>query len=67
MALLYLGHSYRAAVELGDALVGLITSLPHPIILQESDTLYKTCYVTCFILIIKHVVDKNDKTLLFSF
>ena len=33
--LLYLSHSYRAAIELRDALVGLVTSLPHPIILQE--------------------------------
>lgn len=32
---LYLSDSDRAAIELGDALVGLVTSLPHPIILQE--------------------------------
>lgn len=34
MWLPYLCNSYRAAIKLGDALVGLITSLPHPIILQ---------------------------------
>lgn len=33
--ILYLGNSYRAAIELGDALVGLVTSLPHPIILHR--------------------------------
>lgn len=30
-----LSHSYRAAVELRDALVSLVTSLPHPIILKK--------------------------------
>lgn len=36
MILLYLSHSYRAAVQLRDSLIGLVPSLPHPIILQES-------------------------------
>lgn len=34
LCLLHLSDSYRAPVELGDALVGLVTSLPHPIILK---------------------------------
>lgn len=34
LCLLYLSDSYRATVELRDALVGLVTSLPHPIILK---------------------------------
>lgn len=33
-----LRHSYGAAVELRDALVSLVTSLPHPIILKEDKT-----------------------------
>lgn len=33
--LVYLSHPYGAAIELRDPLVGLITSLPHPIILQR--------------------------------
>lgn len=39
----YLSDSHRAGVELRDALVGLVTSLPHPIILKGRGVIISQC------------------------
>lgn len=44
----YLRQSYRTTVELGDALIGLVASFPHPIILQGKNGIDKVTWQVTF-------------------